>query len=106
MMCGSRGGKFHSNDRATGGFADQSERRRCGTLPGFHGKLVTKLLRAHGECLGVRRRRRTWLAAKSSGESQAGVDPEISEWGNPAGVISRHPLAEYIGRGTRTGGIE
>src|SRR6185295_4387775 len=30
----------------------------------------------------------------------------MSEWGNPAGVISRHASAEYIGRGMRTGGIE
>ena len=24
-------------------------------------------------------------------EPQAGIDPQISEWGNPAGVMSRHP---------------
>ena len=29
---------------------------------------MVKLLRAHGECLGASRRRRTWLAAISSGE--------------------------------------
>ena len=40
--------------------------------------------RAFGGCLGVERRRRTWQAAKSSGESPADFDPEISEWGNPA----------------------
>jgi hypothetical protein len=68
--------------------------------------LAVKLLRAHGECLGARRRRRTWLAAKSSGKSQAGVDPEMSEWGNPAGVISRHPPAEFIGWRKPTGGTE
>ena len=38
-------------------------------------RLVVKLLRALGGCLGVRRRRRTWLAAISYGEPQAGVDP-------------------------------
>ena len=44
---------------------------------------VVKLLRAHGGCLGRSRRRRTWQAAISFGEPQAGIDPEISEWGNP-----------------------
>ena len=42
-----------------------------------------KLQRAYGECLGSQRRRRTWTAAKSSGEPLTGFDPEISEWGNP-----------------------
>ena len=37
---------------------------------------------------------------------ETGVDPEISEWGNPTGVISCYSLAEYIGRGMRTGGTE
>jgi hypothetical protein len=44
---------------------------------------MVKLLRAYGGCLGARRRRRTWLAAISLGEPQAGFDPGISEWGNP-----------------------
>src|SRR5688572_33012245 len=43
-----------------------------------------KLQRAHGGCLGDQRRRRTWTAAKSSGEPLTGFDPEISEWGNPS----------------------
>jgi hypothetical protein len=30
----------------------------------------------------------------------------MSEWGNPAGVISCHPSVEFIGRGRRTGGTE
>ena len=34
-----------------------------------------KLLRAQGGCPGTIRRRRTWQAAKSYGEPQAGVDP-------------------------------
>ena len=42
-----------------------------------------KLIRAQGECLGTRSRRRTWLAAISLGESQTDFDPGISEWGNP-----------------------
>ena len=37
---------------------------------------------------------------------QAGFDPEVSEWGNPAGVISRHPLTEFIGLRKRTQGSE
>ena len=45
---------------------------------------TVKLRRAHGGCLGDQRRRRTWTAAKSSGEPLTGFDPEISEWGNPS----------------------
>ena len=50
-----------------------------------------KRTRAQGGCQGTIRRRRTWQAAKSHGEPQAGNEPWISEWGNPAGVMSRHP---------------
>ena len=50
-----------------------------------------KLIRAQGGCQGTIRRRRTWQAAKSHGEPQAGFDPWISEWGNPAEVMFRHP---------------
>ena len=42
----------------------------------------------------------------SLGSRQAGFDPEVSEWGNPAGVISRHPLTEFIGMEKRTQGSE
>jgi hypothetical protein len=45
---------------------------------------MVKLLRAYGGCLGANRRRRTWQAAISLGEPQAGFDPGISEWGNPS----------------------
>ena len=38
-----------------------------------------KLIRAQGECLGIRSRWRTWQAAKSFGELQMSIDPEISE---------------------------
>jgi hypothetical protein len=44
---------------------------------------TVKLRRAHGGCLGSQRRRRTWTAAKSSGELLTSFDPEVSEWGNP-----------------------
>src|SRR5215472_5995193 len=44
---------------------------------------MVKLLRAHGGCLGRSRRRRTWQAAISLAEPQAGIDPGNTEWGNP-----------------------
>ena len=53
-----------------------------------------KRISAHGGCLGTNRRRRTWQAAKSLGELQASIDPGMSEWGNPARVVPRHPERE------------
>ena len=47
---------------------------------------MVKLQRAHGGCLGDERRRRTWTAAKSSGESLTDFDPEISESGKRAAM--------------------
>ena len=44
-----------------------------------------KVTRADGGCLGFRRRGRTWQAAQRRGDPQAGSDPRMSEWGNPAG---------------------
>ena len=52
---------------------------------------LVKLLRAYGECLGANSRRRTWQAAISLGEPQAGFDPGMSEWGNPLWVIPEYP---------------
>jgi hypothetical protein len=49
---------------------------------------MVKLLRVDGGCLGAERRRKTWQAAISLGEPQAGADPGISEWGNPVRVMS------------------
>jgi hypothetical protein len=46
-------------------------------------KEKVKLQRAHGGYLGTQRRRRTRLPAIRFGESEADIDPEISEWGNP-----------------------
>ena len=40
------------------------------------------------------------------GSSQTCFDPEVSEWGNPAGVMSRHPEVEFIDSGKRTQGSE
>src|SRR6185312_1297819 len=37
---------------------------------------------------------------------ETGVDPEMSEWGNPAGVISRHSSVEYIDRGGERGELK
>jgi hypothetical protein len=48
---------------------------------------VVKLRRADGGYLGTQRRRRTWLPTKHSGELEASIEPEISEWGNPETVI-------------------
>ncbi len=43
---------------------------------------TVKLERAHGGCLGVERRRRTWTAAISLGELLTSFDPGISECEN------------------------
>ena len=51
-----------------------------------------KVIRAYGGCLGAKSRRRTQQAAKSHGEPQAGIDPWMSEWGNPAEVMLCHPI--------------
>ncbi len=55
-------------------------------------RVLVKRASAQGGCLGTDRRRRTWQAAKSFGELQASVDPEISEWGNPSGEDPDIPL--------------
>jgi hypothetical protein len=44
---------------------------------------VVKLIRADGGYLGTQRRRRTWLPTIYSGELEANIEPEVSEWGNP-----------------------
>ena len=48
---------------------------------------LAKRIRAHDGCLGIGRRRRTRKTAISFGELSTSVDPEISEWGNPAAFI-------------------
>ena len=53
-----------------------AERRRTGAVR-------DKYHRAHGGCLGSRRRRRTREAAKGRGEARTASDPRVSEWGNP-----------------------
>ena len=54
--------------------------------------MVIKLLRAHSECLGTSRRRRTQHTAKRFGEQSVCFDPEISDWGNLAVVMRSHHL--------------
>ena len=51
----------------------------------------SKLDRASGECLGAVCRRKTCQAAIRGRERQARNDLPISEWGNPAGVMTCHP---------------
>ena len=68
--------------------------------------LVNKIPRAHGGCLGIGSRRRTRQAAIISGEGQAPTDPEVSEWGNPHGVMPVYPRLNQIGRERTTGGTE
>ena len=74
-------------------------------MSGAKNGMIVKLLRVYGECPGISRRRRTWLAAISLGEPQAGFDPRMSEWGNP-GDECRLSSSEYIGREKPTQGSE
>ncbi len=46
------------------------------------------------------------MAAISRGEPSAGVNPRISEWGNPLGLISEHSGIESIESREGTGGTE
>ena len=61
--------------------------RSTAARPSCEEKFLAKRIRAHDGCLGIRRRRRTRKTAISSGEPSTGVDPGISEWGNPAAFI-------------------
>ena len=60
-----------------------------------------KYKKADGGCLGDKGRRRTWYTAKSAGEPYAGVNPAVSEWGNPAREERVTPQGEGT-RGTET----
>ena len=78
------------------GLRTSARRHRC-TTQAFRANLVVKrlmvkLLRADGGCLGTRRRRRTWKTAISFGELLTGFDPEISEWSNPTKVMFGNPV--------------
>ena len=85
---------------------ERAERWPRGRREGSDRANSAKRIRAHEGCLGIGRRRRTRKTATSSGEPSTGVDPEVSEWGNPAGVISRHPRMNGIVRGSYTWGSE
>jgi hypothetical protein len=41
------------------------------------------------------------ILAKSLGELEKSIDPGVSEWGNPVGLNTHHPYAEYIGKGSK-----
>jgi hypothetical protein len=66
---------------------------------------MVKKRSANGGCLGSKRRRRTWNPAKSSGELETCVDPEVSEWGNPA-YVNMSFIAEYIGNESKLGELK
>ena len=70
------------------------------------GRFLAKRIRAHDGCLGIRRRRRTHKAAISLGEPPKGIDPGISEWGNPATLTGGHRADEYMVRRSHTRGSE
>ena len=48
---------------------------------------------------------REWLR-KATGSRQLGLDPWMSEWGNPAPVMGCHPCLNEIGQVEGTGGTE
>ena len=51
-------------------------------------------------------RRRARQAAISCGEAQTAFDPQIPEWGNPAGVMPCRPRGEHISPRGATWGTE
>ena len=61
---------------------------------------------ARGGCLGAGSRRRARQAAIVWGEAQTALDPQVPEWGNPAGVVPRHPPLNQIGGEEATRGTE
>ena len=83
-----RGVEVHETERA--GWGDPSGARQ-----------ETNERRAHGGCLGFRRRRRTRRAAKLPGDRQERLDPGVSEWGNPRAWMARTPRGGPT-RGTET----
>lgn len=57
---------------------------------------LAKRIRARGGCLGGMRRRRTRETAKIHGEPSPGLDPWVSEWGNPPPAMGRRPRGEHM----------
>ena len=68
------------NQKQERGYSEKAPRREAAGLA----PVRDKYRRAHGGCLGSRRRRRTRQAAKSRGEARTAYDPRVSEWGNPS----------------------
>ena len=64
---------------------------------------VAKLVRAHGGCLGIRSRGRTWEAAISLGELSTELRSEDVRMGKPGSSHVLSPTSEHIGcvEGTR-----
>lgn len=84
--------KAKKNTQATYYVARRSSYNYCLSKSTLRSDIfLVKLVRAAGGCLGINRRRRTRIPAKSSGELEKSIDPEESEWGNPLGVKSHHP---------------
>ena len=65
-------------------FETDSKKFENNSKKSFEEKNLVKRIRAMGECLGTRSRRRTQKAAKSRGETHTVYEPRVSEWGNPA----------------------
>ena len=73
---------------------------------GNRNKRKAKIVWARGGCLGAGSRRRARQAAIVRGEAQTACDPRVPEWGNPAGVMPRHPGPNKIGPEEATRGTE
>ena len=69
-------------------------------------KRKAKIAWARGGCLGAGSRRRARQAAIVWGEAHTALDPQVPEWGNPAGVVPRHPPLNAIGGEEATRGTE
>ena len=69
-------------------------------------KRKAKIAWARGGCLGAGSRRRARQAAIVWGEAHTAFDPQVPEWGNPAGVMPRHPPLNAIGGEEATRGTE
>ena len=69
-------------------------------------KRKAKIAWARGGCLGAGSRRRARQAAIVWGEAHTALDPQVPEWGNPAGVMPRHPPLNAIGGEEATRGTE
>ena len=73
---------------------------------GNRNKRKAKIVWARGGCLGAGSRRRARQAAIVRGEAQTAGDPRVPEWGNPAGVMPRHPRPNQLSLEEATRGTE